>query len=117
MNKQDKKLEKELIKALTICCEKAKEDVDGFLWLTHTLNFSNIAQSIKIICVFNDNNHLNTAIENDELTTVTHDIAHCLTSVGITLKKPAKHIKFDSEEACELSHQGNWQQRLSQKYH
>lgn len=117
MNKQDKKFEKTLIKALTQCCESFKNDINGFLWLTHTLSFSNITQSIKIICVFEDNNHLNKATENNELITITNDIVHCLKGLGINLKYPTKHIKFDSEENCKLSHEGDWQKRLNQKHH
>jgi len=111
MNKQQKKFEKELISALTLCCEQFKEDVDGFLWLTHTLNFSNIAQ------VFENNHNVQHAIESGAITTITNSLTDCLKNVGITLKKPKKHITFDSEENCDLSHQGNWQKRLSQRYH
>lgn len=116
MNKQDKKFEKELIKALTLCCEEFKTKVSGFEWLTHTVNFSNIAQSIKIICVFKDNGTLEDAKEKDELTYMTNTLVDCLMDLGITLKKPPKHIRFDSEENCDLSHEGNWQKRLNQQY-
>ncbi|XPF95436.1 Fis family transcriptional regulator [Colwellia sp. RE-S-Sl-9] len=98
MNKQDKKFEKELIKALTICCEEFKTMVSGFEWLTHTVNFSNIAQSIKIICVFKDSATLEDAKEKDELTHMTHSLIACLNNLGISIKKPAQHIRFDSEE-------------------
>ena len=117
MNKQDKKFEKELIKTLTQCCETFKEDIDGFTWLTHTLSFSNITQSIKVICVFESNNQLKQATENDELISISHTIENALKGLGITLKKATKHIKFDSEENCALSHDGNWQKRLNEKYH
>lgn len=116
MTKNDKKFEKELIKVLTLCCEEFKVNIEGFEWLTHTLNFSNIAQSIKVICVFENNDALNNAIDKDELTQMSNNIVTCLKDLGITIKKPTKHIIFDSEENCTSSHQGNWQKRLSQQY-
>jgi hypothetical protein len=116
MNKNDKKFEKKLIQVLTLCCEEFKDKVKGFEWLTHIVDFSNITQSIKIVCVFDNNDTLNSAINKDELTRMSHNIVSCLKDLGITLKKPAKHIVFDSEENCNLSHQGNWKKRLNQQY-
>jgi len=116
MNKQDKKFEKELIKSLTQCCEQFKPEVDGFEWLTHTLNFSNIEQSIRIVCVFESNLQLSNAIDKDDITRMSNALINCLNKLGITIKKPTQHIIFDSEENCHASHQGNWQQRLNQQY-
>ena len=116
MNKRDIKFEKELIKVLTLCCEDFKSTIDGFEWLTHTVNFSNKAQSIKIVCVFDNNGTLNNAADKNELKRMSHEIVISLKSLGITIKKPAKHIVFDSEENCKLSHEGNWDKRLRQQY-
>lgn len=116
MNKQDKKFEKALIKALTLCCENFKIDVEGFQWLTHSLNFSNIEQSIKVICVFDTNDAINNAITHDQITYISNVLVACLKDLGININKPAKHIIFDSEENCDLSHAGNWQKRLNQEY-
>ena len=116
MNKQDKKFEKKLVETLTVCCENFKEEVEGFNWLTHTIDFSNRSQSIKIICVFENNIELTNANEGSDLLLITNTIINCLKGLDITLKNPTKHIRLDSEENCILSHQGNWEKRIHQQY-
>ncbi|WP_275978045.1 hypothetical protein [Idiomarina rhizosphaerae] len=39
MRKTDKKLEREIIRELTQMCEVAKFDHEGFIWLTHEVNY------------------------------------------------------------------------------
>ncbi|MNC63371.1 hypothetical protein D3C75_1134890 [compost metagenome] len=38
--------------------------------------------------------------------------AQALDEAGIRLDHPAWHVRFDSEEACERSHAGDWNKRL-----
>ncbi|MFT5282050.1 MAG: hypothetical protein ACI94Z_000877, partial [Yoonia sp.] len=45
MNKTVKKLEGNLVRALTSACEQAKVEVSGFEWLTHTTDYSNFPNS------------------------------------------------------------------------
>lgn len=116
MNKTEKKFEKDLIKSLTVCCEAFESSVGGFEWLTHTLDFSNIDRSIRVICVFSDNENLSNAIDQDHITHMTNSIAQCLKKLGINLKQPSKHIIFDSEENCTLLNKGNWQERINQRH-
>ena len=52
MNKTTKKLDNNVIKALTLVCDSAKEDIDGFVWLTHTADYSRFPGSLRVICVF-----------------------------------------------------------------
>lgn len=117
MNKQDKQLEKQLIKKLTENCEDFKSIINGFSWLTHTLNFSNVNQSIKIICVFDTNEAIAIATQKKHITVIRNEIINTLNTLKITLKKPSKQIVIDSEENCDVSHNGNWQKRLSQQSH
>jgi len=116
MNKQERTLEKELIKSLTSCCESIKTEVDGFEWLTHTMKFANINQTIKIICIFDKQNHLEQAELNGKLALMSKAILKKLNNLNIKPVKTNKQILFDSEENCNLAHDGNWQQRLNQKY-
>ena len=53
MRKSDKKIDNQIIKVLTDVCQSALEDIDGFVWLTHSVNFDKFPQSLKITCVFN----------------------------------------------------------------
>ncbi|MGK0307021.1 MAG: hypothetical protein ACI8UG_002783, partial [Gammaproteobacteria bacterium] len=46
MNKTVKKLDNNVIKALTIVCENAKQDIVGFEWLTHSANYANFPGSL-----------------------------------------------------------------------
>jgi len=113
MNKQDKQLEKQLIKQLTNCCEDFKTQVEGFNWLTHLINFSNVNQSIKIICVFETNDNIDTATQTKQITMMRNDINKVLLALNIKIKKIEKHIVMDSEENCNNHHNGNWQNRFS----
>ncbi len=104
MNKQDKQLEKQLIKKLTVNCEHFKESIQGFMWLTHTVNYAKLNQSIKIICVFYSHENIQVAEQNGDLSTIKQDIIHTLKSLSITPKKTEQHIVFDSEERFNTYH-------------
>ncbi|ASG64815.1 hypothetical protein CEW91_00975 [Idiomarina piscisalsi] len=54
MRKSDKKLEREIIRELTRVCEAAKFDHEGFIWLTHEVDYQRFPQSLKITLVFNE---------------------------------------------------------------
>lgn len=54
MRKNDKKLEREIIRELTRVCEEAKFDHDGFIWLTHEVDYQRFPQSLKVTLVFNE---------------------------------------------------------------
>lgn len=52
--KRDKKTDREIIHALTELCEAAKYTHEGFIWLTHEVNYQRFPQSLKVVLVFND---------------------------------------------------------------
>ncbi|MDV6316690.1 hypothetical protein [Idiomarina sp. HP20-50] len=54
MRKTDKKLEREIIRELTKVCEAAKFEHEGFIWLTHEVNYQRFPQSLKVTLVFNE---------------------------------------------------------------
>ena len=54
MRKNDKKLEREIIRELTKVCEEAKFDHDGFIWLTHEVDYQRFPKSLKVTLVFNE---------------------------------------------------------------
>jgi len=54
MRKNDKKIEREIIRELTRVCEEAKFDHPGFIWLTHEVDYQRFPQSLKVTLVFNE---------------------------------------------------------------
>lgn len=54
MRKSDKKTEREIIRALTAVCERAKGEVAGFSWLTHEVDYERFPQSLQVLLVFSD---------------------------------------------------------------
>ncbi|EPJ76127.1 MULTISPECIES: hypothetical protein [unclassified Pseudomonas] len=46
------RIEGRLITALTEACETAKGEIKGFSWLTHTADLNALAETLKVIWVF-----------------------------------------------------------------
>ncbi|MBN3563909.1 Fis family transcriptional regulator [Aliamphritea spongicola] len=112
MRKTDKKLDNQICKTLTVVCETALEHIYGFQWLTHRVNYQRFPASLKIACVFSDESDLERIRMQHEDTSLRNLICDALADIGIQLAHPEEQIYFDSEEACEASHQGNWARRL-----
>lgn len=113
MKKTDKKIEKALRDALTRVCDTALGSVSGFVWLTHLVNFNAFPNSLKIVCVFESDAGLSKAREVKQDEYLCHLIVDELNDVHIPIKNLRQHILFDTEEACERSHNGNWNERLN----
>ncbi|GAA6183270.1 MULTISPECIES: Fis family transcriptional regulator [Alteromonadaceae] len=107
-----KKLDENTVKALTKVCEEAKRTVQGFDWLTHTADYSNFPSSLVITCVFLTEQQVIDAKAQQQDAYLRKLIHKQLLKVGILLKNPKHNVFFDSEEACAMSHQGNWDKRL-----
>jgi len=112
MRKTDKTLETTIVKALTQVCEQSLKEINGFQWLTHLVNYKDFPRSLTVICVFETQDqlaNLSTSLQQEYLLGL---IVERLSASGIRLPNPLKQIKFDSEEACNNQHAGNWQRRL-----
>lgn len=112
MRKSDKKLDNQLRKVLTDVCENALKHIDGFKWLTHTVNYSNFPNSLKVICVFDTNESLDNYLLSKSNNQLQLSVANELNRLGIKLKNITNHVLFDTEENCDLQHNGNWAKRL-----
>jgi hypothetical protein len=112
MKKTIKKLDKQVVQALTIACEQCKQDVLGFDWLTHTADYSNFPGSLVVRCVFDTDQSLHVAKETEQTVLLIKRIHGALLKSGFLLKHPKKHVIFDTEEACTREHQGDWNKRL-----
>jgi len=112
MRKTDKKIDKQLRDTLNELCESTLKSLDGFLWVTHIVNFSSFPQSLKIVCVFETNQQLVQFIDGQEHKAIKQLMGQRLSQVGIHLKKVEKHLLFDSQENCDRDDQGKWERRL-----
>lgn len=112
MRKTDKKIENQLRLALTTVCEVALKEITGFKWLTHIVDYAHFPQSLKIICIFDDNENLDTYLQSTYRSTLHFLIDSELKKLKFTLKKIDHIISYDTESDCQKQHNGNWAKRL-----
>lgn len=108
MKKSDKKLDKAIRDALNDACEIALDRDDGFRWLTHEVNYKSFPASLRIVCVYERDEQLHKA----GIEWLRELINSQLQTIDIRLKDASKQISFDTEQACERDHGGNWAKRL-----
>ncbi|RBP85630.1 Fis family transcriptional regulator [Marinomonas rhizomae] len=113
MKKSDKKIDNALREALTNVCEIALDSVEGFVWLTHLVNYNAFPNSLKVVCVFETDELLSKAIEDKQDDYFYTLINNELNSINIKLNQLRQQVSFDTEEACERSHAGKWNERLA----
>jgi hypothetical protein len=87
--------------------------VAGFIWLTHRANYTNFPSSLIITCVFNTQTEVDEMKKNQQEIFLINSIQKQLLKVGVVVKKIDKQVQFDSEEACEKQHNGEWDRRLA----
>ena len=112
MRKSDKKLDKNIVTALTDACENDLKGYAGFQWLTHIVSYASFPDSLSIICVFDTKESLVKTTENNKSAQLKASIESRLLSYDIKIKDIKKRIVFDTEEACEQGHGGNWNKRF-----
>tara|TARA_R110002111_G_scaffold698_1_gene5468 strand:+ start:1822 stop:2151 length:330 start_codon:yes stop_codon:yes gene_type:complete len=109
MKKTDKKIDNAIRGALTEVCDKALEEHDGFMWLTHLVDYQSFPASLSITCVFDTNEQLSNAHVEDLRVIIKDKLA----SIAIYINHSQQTVRFDTEENCTKEHKGNWQQRLN----
>ena len=112
MKKNDKKTEKLIVETLTDACHIATDTIDGFEWLTHFVDYDAFPQSLEIVCIFDTQESLSKAIQEHQDSFIRSLLTDKLRSIKIPLKNSTKQIGFDTEEACEKQHGGNWAKRF-----
>ncbi|WP_440903192.1 Fis family transcriptional regulator [Catenovulum sp. SX2] len=110
--KQIKQLDKQIVKQLTQVCHIAQNEIDGFVWLTHTVDYANLDKSLKVIFVFATTEQQASA-EGEYANKMKAWVVEYLQPLEIKLYNADKQIQFDSEQACDAQHNGNWQHRLA----
>lgn len=98
MKKTVKKLDNNVVKALTKVCEYAKGSINGFEWLTHRADYANFPHSLLITCVFDTREHLQQAIKQKNDMFLIKYIQQSLLERGIVLKNAKLNVNFDTEE-------------------
>mgnify|MGYP000521850843 CR=1 FL=1 len=112
MKKTDKKIDNKLRAVLTQACDIALDNVEGFQWLTHQVDYQRWPQSLTITCVFDRNEQLAAAITAHQDDFLRSLITEKLAAAAVLLNNPRQQIRFDSEEKCAKEHQDQWQQRF-----
>ncbi|GAA0832522.1 hypothetical protein GCM10009112_19420 [Marinomonas arenicola] len=112
MKKSDKKLDKALREALTKVCDHLLGEVEGFVWLTHVVDFNRYPQSLKIVCVFEKEADVAELLSTQGDVLFYQCIEDELKGANLVIKNSRQSVSFDSEEACERSHKGRWNLRL-----
>lgn len=113
MRKSDKKLDKQICDELTQVCHMALAEIDGFVWLTHLVNYNRFPDSLIIVCVFETDQMLALANAQGADIKLRNWIVTQLKLIDIRIQKPNQQVLFDSEEACRLNHNGDWALRFS----
>ncbi|MCL1137081.1 Fis family transcriptional regulator [Shewanella pneumatophori] len=99
MTKTEKKIDKLISGALTLVCESAKEDVNGFLWLTHQVNFSKVSDSLVIRFMFESQTALSEAIEIGQTQQLALLSERILNQHDIKLTQALKQCRFEVVKA------------------
>ncbi|MEZ9924916.1 Fis family transcriptional regulator [Vibrio breoganii] len=95
MRKTDKKIENRIRSVLTEVCEDTLKGYDGFLWVTHTVNYSSFPQSLKIVCVFDTNQDRANFLAGEGQLNVSTTIQKAFDQIGIQLKNVDKQISYE----------------------
>jgi len=111
-SKTQKKTEANIVRALNEVCESSLDDVQGFRWLTHQVDYTNFPASLLITCVFESDEELQ---RQDSQLLLKKRIQAELLAIGVRFKSINQQVVFDSEAACDERDQGDWEQRLQRK--
>ena len=109
MKKTDKKIENAVIDVLTEACDVAQQASAGFMWLTHFVNYSSFPDSLSVVCVYDTNENLARADKESMRALIKEKLA----AIGVQMKEARKQVSFDTEEQCQLEHDGKWQKRFN----
>ncbi|MEE3635883.1 hypothetical protein UIA24_16710 [Pseudomonas sp. AL 58] len=113
-NKRDQaNIERRLVATLTEACETAKAEIVGFCWLTHTVDYRAFPSSLKVTWVFDTLTNKQQALASGQGARMVELTAAALVEAGIALDPVSTHVHYDTEEQCQRTHAGNWQQRLA----
>ena len=97
MKKTDKKREKVIIQGLTRVCEIAKNEVDGFKWLTHTVDYDDFPNSLMVHCIFTSDESIKEVINSGQDEAIFKLICDELVLIDINFKGISNRVTFDAK--------------------
>lgn len=115
MKKTDRKRERDLVAALTRVCDEAHATTPGFEWITHFVDYESFPDSLRVVGVFGTDQQLRDFYAAKNEAYLSARIRAELKALGVSLDAKRRQLIFDSEEACEREHAGNWQQRYQNR--
>src|SRR5476649_225271 len=101
------RLERRLVATLTEACETAKAEIPGFDWLTHTVDYANFPQSLRVIWVFDTRANQDHALASGADQRMRELTAAALQEADVAAVNIDRCVRFDSEEACSAQHGGD----------
>ena len=94
MRKTDKKTDNQIRLALTDVCDTSLKDIDGFVWLTHLVNYDSFPSSLKVVCVFETDDAYKAYQSSASSAVLESRIIDCFKDLNIKIKKPAKKTGY-----------------------
>lgn len=94
MRKTDKKIENQLRQSLTEVCHFALENIEGYQWITHKVNYDSFPDSLQIICAFLSQSDIDELKRSQQDRMLKKNIEAKLTSINIKLKNADKQITY-----------------------
>jgi hypothetical protein len=107
------RLERRLVATLTEACETAKAEIPGFEWLTHTVDYAAFPHSLRVIWVFDTRASKDQALASGADQRMRELTAAALHDAEVAAVNLERCVRFDSEEACNTQHGGDWRRRLA----
>ncbi len=97
MKKTDKKREKSIVQGLTQVCEIAKNEVSGFEWLTHTINYNDFPNSLMVHCIFTSDESIRQVIDSGQDEAIFKLICDELVLIDTNFKGISNRVTFDTK--------------------
>jgi len=94
MRKSDKKIENQLRQSLTEVCDFALENIEGYQWITHKVNYDTFPDSLQIICAFMSQSDIDELKHSQQDRVLKENIEKQLAGINIKLKSAEKQITF-----------------------
>ena len=94
MKKTDKKIENKLRQALTEVCHFALENIEGFEWITHKVNYNVFPDSLQVTCAFVSQSDIDNLKNSNQDSVLKKVIAAKLANINIKLNNLDKQISY-----------------------
>ena len=94
MRKSDKKIENKLRVALTEVCDFALDNISGYQWISHTVNYDAFPASLQVTCAFSSQQAIDDLKLSQQDLVLKKEITQTLSAVGIKIVDMNKQVTF-----------------------